>query len=38
VPPAGRLAVAALLATYATHKTIADETAARAAASEVSDQ
>jgi type II secretory pathway predicted ATPase ExeA len=33
-----RLAVAALIATYATRKTIADETAARAAATEVSDQ
>ena len=33
-----RLAVAALLATYATHKTIADEAAARTAAAEVSDQ
>ena len=34
----GRLAVAALLATYAARKTIADDTAARAAAAEVSDQ
>ena len=33
-----RLAAAALIATYATRKTIADETAARAAAAEVSDQ
>jgi type II secretory pathway predicted ATPase ExeA len=33
-----RLAVAALLATYTAHKTIADEAAARAAAAEVSDQ
>ncbi len=34
----GRLAVAALLATYAARKTIADEAAARAAVAEVSDQ
>ncbi len=33
-----RLAVAALIATYAARKTIADEAAARAAAAEVSDQ
>ena len=33
-----RLAVAALIATYATRKTIADEAAARAAVAEVSDQ
>ena len=33
-----RLAVAALIATYATRKTIVDETAARAAVTEVSDQ
>jgi type II secretory pathway predicted ATPase ExeA len=33
-----RLAAAALLATYTTHKTIADTTAARAAITEVNDQ
>jgi type II secretory pathway predicted ATPase ExeA len=33
-----RLAVAALIAACTTHKTIADETAARAAAAEVNDQ
>ena len=33
-----RLAAAALLATYTTHKTIADTTAVRAAITEVNDQ
>jgi type II secretory pathway predicted ATPase ExeA len=33
-----RLAVAALIATYTSHKTIADETTARAAAAEMTDQ